>query len=127
DADRAPPPTHPRLAARHRRPALGVVGRDADGAGSDPARAADDQADPLHADAAEACAGDEGDPAEVQERQAEAAGRADEVLPGEQGQPGRVVPADRVADARVLRALLRAAELLQASAAGEPLVARPRA
>ena len=44
--------------------------------------------------ACSARAADEGDPEEVQARQAEAERGADEVLPGEQHQPGRLVPAD---------------------------------
>src|SRR5207245_1316681 len=120
------PAPRPRLAARDDRPALGVVGRRADHPRPDPARPADDQADPLDAVSPAPRAGDEGDPAEVQERQAEAAGRADEVLPGEQRQPGRLVPSDRAADAGVLRPLLRAAGFLEASPERVALVARPR-
>ena len=52
---------------------------------------------------------DEGDPAEVQGRPAEAERGADEVLQGEQHQPGGLVPADARADPGLLRALLRAA------------------
>ena len=72
-------------------------------------RAADGPADPLDAGAPGARAGDEGDPAEVQGRPAEAERRADEVLQGEQHQPGRVVPADAGAAAGLLLALPDAA------------------
>ena len=64
------------------------------------ARAAHRAADPLDAVAAEARAGDEGDPAEVQGRPAEAERGADEVLQGEPHQPGRVVPAARSRSSR---------------------------
>ena len=89
----------------HRRPAVGLGDRRADGRRADPARAADGAADPLDADAAAARAADEGDPEEVQGRQAEAERRADEVLQGEPHQPGRLVPADARAAAGVHLAL----------------------
>src|SRR5204863_6294139 len=78
---------------------------------------------PLDAKPPATRAGDEGDPAEVQARQAEAERRADEVLQGEQDQPGGVVSADAGAVPRLHRALLRAAELREASAARRSLVA----
>src|SRR6185437_16402159 len=96
---------HPRSArARHAldpgllplldRAAVGLVDRGADDPRPDRPRAADRAADPLDAVAAGARAADEGDPEEVQGRAPEAQRRADEVLQGEQHQPGRVVPAD---------------------------------
>src|SRR5207248_4817510 len=54
---------------------------------------------------------DEGDPEEVQARPAEAERGTDEVLPGEQGQPGRLVPADAAAAAGLHRPLLHASPL----------------
>src|SRR5436190_7588665 len=125
---RGRPSPRPRLAAHDPPPPLGVGDRHAHGARADPARAARDQADPLHADAAEARAGDEGDPAEVQARQAAPAGRADEVLPRDQGQSRGVVPAARAPTPGLLRALLRAEGLLEASAERVTLVDgdRPR-
>src|SRR5207248_2396602 len=50
---------------------------------------------------------------EVQERQAEAERGADEVLPGEQRQPGRLVSADARAVPGLHRALLLTAALLE--------------
>src|SRR5207247_10647993 len=63
---------------------------------------------------------DEGDSEEVQERQAEAERGADEVLPGEQRQPGRLVSADARAVPGLHRALLRVAPLLQRGAVAAP-------
>ena len=60
---------------------------------------------------------DEGDPEEVQGRQAEAERGVDEVLQGEQHQPGRLVPADARAVPDLHRALLRAARVREAPAA----------
>ena len=79
----------------------------ADGADRDPP--ADHQADPLDAAAAESRAGAEGDPAEVQARPAAHERGGHEVLQGEQGQPGRLVPPAPPPDPDLLRALLRAA------------------
>ena len=73
---------------------LGVVDRRAHRDRADPARAGHGEADPLDAEPAGARAGDEGDPAEVEARQAAPERGADEVLPGEQDQPGGLVPAD---------------------------------
>src|SRR5581483_3761986 len=80
------------LAALQPASAVGVVDRRSDRDRADAARAADGQADPLDAEPAALRAADEGDPEEVQGRPAEAERRADEVLPGEPDQPGRVVP-----------------------------------
>ena len=91
----------------------------------DPARAADGAADPLDAVAAEARAGDEGDPEEVQGRPAEAERRADEVLQGEPHQPGRVVPAAARAAPGLLRALPHAAALHEAHPPGSLAARRP--
>src|SRR6202007_631896 len=77
----------------------------------DAARPAHDPADPLDAVAAEARAADEGDPEEVQGRQAEAERGADEVLPGEQDQPGCLVPADAGPASGLHRPLLHAEAL----------------
>ena len=87
---------------------MGVVDRRADGARPDRARAARRAADPLDAVDAAARAGDEGDPAEVQGRPAEAQRGADEVLQGEQHQSGRLVPAAGAAVPDLHRALLHA-------------------
>src|SRR5207302_7163495 len=106
----------PLLAAPDDRPALGVGDRRDDGDRPDDPRPADRPADPLDAEPPAARAGDEGDPAEVQARQAEAERRADEVLQGEQDQPGGVVPADAGAVPGLHRALLRPAELRQSPA-----------
>src|SRR6476646_8377353 len=106
-------------------PAVGVGDRRDDGRGADAPRAADDQADPLDAEPAEARAADEGDPEEVQAGSPEAERGADEVLPGEQHQPGRLVPADAPAAAGLHRALLHAPELrveLQRGSERGPLV-----
>src|SRR6185312_14932602 len=105
DDDAAPARAHPHparepaarrpqvaWAARNDRAAVGVVDRRADGHRPPAARAADGQADPLDAEPAAPRAADEGDPEEVQGRQEAPAGRADEVLPREQHQPGLVVP-----------------------------------
>ena len=100
---------------------VGVVDRRHDGRRPDAARAADDPADPLDAVAAEARAADEGDPEEVQARPAEAERRADEVLPGEQDQPGCLVPADAAAAAGLHRPLLHAPPL-QVRKGGRSLV-----
>src|SRR5207302_4826707 len=89
-------------------------------------RAADRPADPFDAGDAAPHAGDEGDPAEVQDRQEAPAGRADEVLPGEPDQPSRVVSAACRTAAGLLRALLRSARLLKASAVGFAVVAAHR-
>ena len=105
----------PDLAARDGRLLLGLVDRRAHRDRSHPARAGDGQADPLDADPAGACAGDEGAAAEVEARQAAPERGADEVLPGEQDQPGRLVPADRPPDPDLHLALLRAAPLRRAT------------
>ena len=105
------------LAARVCRPRLGVVDRRPDDHRPDRARPADGAADPLDAEPAGARAGDEGDPAEVEARQAAAERRADEVLQGEQDQPGGVVPADRRPDPGLHLALPRAAPLRATRAA----------
>ena len=87
---------------------MGVVDRRLDHPHADRARAAHGAADPLDAGAPGARAGDEGDPAEVQGRPGEAERRADEVLQGEQHQPGRVVPAAARAVPGLHRPLLHA-------------------
>src|SRR5687767_15635301 len=69
--------------------------------------AVDGAADPLDAATPAARPGDEGDPAALQAGPGEAAGRADEVLQGEQDQPGGLVPADSLPDPGLPRALLR--------------------
>ena len=76
-------------------PLLGLVDRRARRARAARARPGHGPADPLDAEPPGARAGDEGDPAALEARPAAAERRADEVLPREQDQPGRVVPADR--------------------------------
>src|SRR6185437_8467043 len=93
-------------------PAVGLGDRRHDGRGADAPRAADGQANPLDAEPAALRAADEGAPEEVQARPTEAERGADEVLPGEQHQPGRLVPADAPAAAGLHLALLRAPALL---------------
>ena len=118
------PPQHPRVAARDDRAPVGLGDRraDRDGAAADgPARG---QADPLDAGDAGAHAGDEGDPAALQARQGEAEPGADEVLPGQPGQPGRSVPAAPRPVPRLHRALPRAAAVLEAPAGRKPVVVR---
>ena len=105
--DRERPDGGPHLAARHGRPDLGVVDRRPHRDRADPPRPAGDPADPLDAEPPDPRPGDEGDPAALQGRPAEAERRADEVLQGEQDQPVRVVPADRLPDPDLHRALLR--------------------
>src|SRR5204863_8888065 len=112
-ADRASASPRARLVAQHGRPAVGLVDRRFDDHRPSLPRAADGQADPLDAVDAAAHAGDEGDPAEVQDGQEAPAGRADEVLPGEPDQPGGVLSAVGGADPRLLRPLLRAARVLE--------------
>ena len=117
----------PRLArpARHDRADLGVVDRRADRDRAAVDGAARRQADPLDAGDAGAHAGDEGDPAALQERQAEAERRADEVLPGQQRQPGRALPPAPLPVPRLHRALSRPARSRRPHARGRPaLVAR---
>ena len=109
--DRERPDGRPHLAARHGRPHLGVVDRRPHGAGPHPPRPAGHPPDPLDAEPSDPRPGDEGDSAAVQGRPAEAERGAHEVLPGEQDQPVRVVPADRVPDPDLHRALLRPARL----------------
>src|SRR6185437_17117485 len=92
-------------------PAVGVGDRRDDGRGADAPRAADGQADPLDAEPAALRAADEGAPEEVQARPPEAERGADEVLPGEQHQPGRLVPADAPTATGLHRPLLHAQEL----------------
>ena len=87
---------------------------------ADPARAADGEADPLDAVAPEARAGDEGAAEEVQGRPREAERGDDEVLQGEQHQPGRLVPAAARAAAGVLRAVLRPQGLLETRRPARP-------
>ena len=116
-AARALPPARPRLVARDGRLLVGLVDRRPHGDRADPARPDHGQADPLDAEPAGARAGDEGDPAEVEARQAAPERRADEVLQGEQDQPGRLVPADRPPDPDLHLAVLRAAALRRAGAA----------
>ena len=107
-----------------------VVDRRADDHRPDPARAADGAADPLDAEPAGARARDEGAAAEVQERPEAAERGADEVLPGEQHQPGRVMPPARGADPGLHLPLLRAEGLREGDPAAarrrRPAVARPR-
>src|SRR5437763_3383502 len=116
DTARAPAPSRARLAARDDRAALGLVDRGADDHRPGRARAADGAPDPFDAGDAGTHAGDEGDPAEVQGRQEAPAGRVDEVLPREQDQPGRVLPAAPGAAADLLRPVFRAPALLEAPA-----------
>ena len=105
----------PDLPERAGQPDLRLGDRGADGLRANPDPAAVRQPVPVgtaHAGdraAAQAGAG------QVQERQAQAAGRDDAPLPGAQGQPLRVVPADGVPVPDLHRALLRAAELLAGS------------
>ena len=68
------------------------------------------QGDDAHAAGA---AGDQEAPGEVQERPRQAQRRSDEVLPGEQDQPARGLPAAPGADADLLRAVPRHARPLQ--------------
>ena len=76
----------------------------------DRADSADVAADQEHARHAGPAAADQGPPGEVQERQAQVLNqKTDGVLPGEQGEPLRLVPAAPVPDAGVPRALLYAA------------------
>src|SRR5207342_2560977 len=70
------------------------------------ARPRDGAPDPLDAEPPGPRAGDEGDPAALEARPAAAERRADEVLPREQDQPGRVVPPDRPPDPDLHLALL---------------------
>ena len=86
---------------------LGVVDRRADGDRPDPARPGRAPPDPLDAEPADARAGDEGDPAALQGGPPEAERRAHEVLQGEQDQPVRGLPADRLPDPDLHLALLR--------------------
>ena len=90
-------------------PPVGVVDRRPHADGPDRDRPADGQADPVDAAAAGARPGAEGDPAEVQGRQAAHERRGHEVLPGEQGQPGRLVSPGPPPDPGLHRALLRPA------------------
>src|SRR5438034_3239461 len=107
-------PLDSRLLPHDSRPTVGLVDRGADDSRPDRARAARCAADPLDAEPAGARAPDEGDPAEVQGRPPEDERGADEVLPGEQHQPGVVVPAAAAAVPDLHLALLRPAELLEA-------------
>src|SRR5437763_10065758 len=108
---RAPPSARPQLAALHDRAALGVVDRRADDPRPHAPRSADRAADPLDAEPAGTRTADEGDPAEVQARQAEAERGADEVLQGEPHKPGRVLPADPRPVPGLHRSLLHAPDL----------------
>src|SRR5579875_3130047 len=73
----------PRLVPRQPRADLGLVDRRDHGGGADAPRAADHPPDPLDAEPAALRAADEGDPAQVQARPAEAERGADALLPGE--------------------------------------------
>ena len=75
---------------------------------------------------AEPRAGDEGDPAEVQERQAKQQEELMRFYRENNDQPGGLVPADRGPVPGLLRALLRAAEVLEASARTATSLARLR-
>src|SRR5438105_365083 len=119
-AAREHPPQRSRLAARLGRALVGVVDRRPDRDGPAAARPADGQADPLDAEPPALRAADEGDPAEVQGGQAEAAGRADEVLQGEQHQPDGLVPADAGAVPSLHRALPGPAALREAPSVPGP-------
>ena len=77
---------------------MGMVDRRAHGDRADAPRTGGNPSDPLDAEPADPRTRDEGDPAALQGRPAEAVGRADEVLQGEQDQPVRVLPADRLPD-----------------------------
>src|SRR5712691_5176195 len=125
-AARASLPAHPQRTAPGG-PAVGVVDRRADGDRADVARTADRAPDPLDAEHAALRAPDEGDPEEVQGRPAEAQRGADEVLQGEQHQPGRLVPAAPSAVPRLHRPLLHVAHVREASAGRKPLVVALRA
>ena len=105
--DRERPHGGPHLAARDRGPDVGVVDRRAHRDRADAPRARGDQADPLDAEPPDPCARDEGDPAALQVGSPEAERRVDEVLQGEQDQPVRLLPADRLPDPDLHRALLR--------------------
>src|SRR5215208_7744714 len=107
---REPPSQPPRLLPQQRRTALGLVDRRADDLRSDLPRPARRPPDPLDAEPPGPCAGDEGDPAEVQGRPDEDERGADEVLQGEQHQSGLLVPAAPGAVPDLHLALLRAAE-----------------
>ena len=111
DAARERPHDGPRVVPQHGGPAVGVVDRRARRRGAHPARAGHGAPDPLDAEPPGARAGDEGDPAALEARPAAAERGADEVLPGEQDQPGRIVPADPVPVPDLHRALLHAAGL----------------
>src|SRR5205823_12198378 len=112
--ERAAP--RPRMAARHCGPALGLVDRRADDPRPDDPRAADDPSDPLDAEHAAVRPADEGTPEEVQGRPSAPQRGADEVLSGEQDQPGGLVPPPPLPAAGLHRALLRAEELHEARA-----------
>src|SRR5437763_15205168 len=79
-ADRAPAPARARLAARDDRPAVGLGDRRAADHGPNRPCPVDGPADPLGAADAGAHAGDDGDWAEVEGGQDEAAGRPDALL-----------------------------------------------
>ena len=106
-ADRGSPHEPPRVVPRHGRAHVGVVDRGARRARAARARAGHRAADPLDAEPPGACAGDEGDPAEVEARPRAAERGADEVLPREQDQSRGLVPADRPPDPDLHLALLR--------------------
>ena len=96
-------------AARHPRRdrQLGLVDHHPDHHRAAHPHAAHLQAVPLGAGHAEAPAQDQGAPAQVQERQAQAPGRDDEALPGVPGQPVRLVLAAPAADADLHLPVLR--------------------
>ena len=104
---------------RDDRAALGVVDHRADGARAPGAGAAVRQADEVVERDAGDRAPDQGAAGKAQGRPQEAAGRADEALPGALGQPVRRLSAARLPDAGVLRPVPRAAHVLVASA-GRP-------
>ena len=110
-ADRGAAQPDPRMAARLDRHLVGLGDRRLDRDGPDRARAADDQAGALDAASPAVRPRAEGAPAEVQGRQAAVERGGDEVLPGEQGEPGRLVPPGRLPDPDLHLPLLRPAGL----------------
>ena len=114
---------------RDRRADVGVVDRRPRRDRPDAARAADRAPDPLDAEPAGARAGDEGDPAALQARQAADEPGDDGLLQGEPDQSGLLVPADPGAVPDLHRPLLRPARLRGGDPAALPglehRVARP--
>ena len=122
-AARDPPALDPRLLPQQRRAAVGLVDRRPHDPRADHARPARRPADPLDAEHAGARPADEGDSEEVQGRPPEDERGAPEVLPGEQHQPGLVVPAASPPVPGLHLALLRASAFREG---GEATRERPR-